>query len=82
MATQSNKANKAKTVKTAPMPPAKAPAPAKPAKAAPAGASYQPTQEEIQTRAFEIYVAEGCREGSDLENWLRAEQELRARGSR
>jgi hypothetical protein len=82
MATQSNKPNKAKIVKAAPPPPAKAPAPAQPAKAAPAAASYRPTQEEIQTRAFEIYVAEGCREGCDLENWIRAEKELRARGPR
>ena len=82
MATQSNRTNKASTLKAPPAPPAKAPAPAKPAKAAVRAASYQPTQEEIQTRAFEIYVAEGCREGSDLENWLRAEQELRFQGSR
>ncbi len=66
--------------------PAPAPAPAaKPAKAfaapqaAKARSSYEPTQEEIQTRAFEIYVSEGCKEGNDLEYWLRAEQELRAR---
>jgi hypothetical protein len=82
MATQSTKTNKAKTVKAPPAPPAKATAPAKPAKAAVPAASYQPTQEEIQTRAFEIYLAEGCREGSDLDNWIRAEQELRARGPR
>jgi hypothetical protein len=40
---------------------------------------YEPTQEEVQTRAFEIFVSEGCKEGSDLENWLRAEKELRSR---
>ncbi len=82
MATQSNK-SKGKTEKAAPTPAAKAP-PAKPvAKPAPAATkAYEPTTEEIQTRAFEIYVSEGCKEGSDLENWLRAEKELRARGSR
>jgi 3-oxoacyl-ACP reductase-like protein len=90
-----NKSSKPKNEKAAPAPVAKAPAPvakapapaakapAPAAKAAPAaGKPYTPTQEEIQTRAFEIYVSEGCKEGSDLENWLRAEKDLRARGSR
>jgi hypothetical protein len=84
MATQSNK-SKGKTEKATPIPAAKAPPPpAKPVtKPAPAATkAYEPTPEEIQTRAFEIYVSEGCKEGSDLENWLRAEKELRARGSR
>jgi hypothetical protein len=75
MATQSNKSNKAKAEKAAPAKSAKTPTPAKPFKAA----SYEPTPEEIQIRAFEIYVSEGCKEGSDLENWLRAEKELRAK---
>jgi hypothetical protein len=59
-----------------------APAPAK-ASVAPAPtkarASREPSPEEIQTRAFEIYLSEGCKEGNDLENWLRAEKELRSR---
>lgn len=81
MAIQSNnKSNKQKSTKPAP-----APAPAVKA-AAPAGKpgkrGYEPTQEEIATRAFEIYVSEGCREGSDLENWLRAEGELRSQAAR
>jgi hypothetical protein len=57
-----------------------APPPAKASGAPQAGkarARYEPTQEEIQTRAFEIYVSEGCKEGNDLEYWLRAEQDLR-----
>jgi hypothetical protein len=57
-----------------------APPPAKASAAPQAGkarAPYEPTQEEIQTRAFEIYVSEGCKEGNDLEYWVRAEQELR-----
>ncbi len=83
MATQTNnKSNKPKTAtKPAAAPAAKPAAPA-PVKAAPAPAkaakAYQPTPEEIQVRAFEIYVSEGCREGNDLENWLRAERELRS----
>ena len=84
----SNKSSKAKTEKAVPAPVAKAPAPVAKApvpvaKAAPAvGKPYVPTPEEIQTRAFEIYVSEGCKEGSDLENWLRAEKELLARRTR
>jgi hypothetical protein len=76
---KSSKSNKAApapapVAKPAVKPPVKAsvaPAPAK------ARAPYEPTQEEIQTRAFEIYLSEGCKEGNDLEYWLRAEQELR-----
>jgi len=54
-------------------PAAKASVPAK------ARAPYEPTQEEIQTRAFEIYLSEGCKEGNDLEYWLRAEQDMRSK---
>jgi hypothetical protein len=97
MAIQSNnKSNKAKNDKPAPAavkapapaakavaaPPPKAPAPSpKPAATKPR-APYEPTQEEIQTRAFEIYVSEGCKERNDLEYWLRAEKELRSQGQR
>jgi hypothetical protein len=80
MATQSNnKWNKPKTGKPVPAPVVK-PAAAAPAKAAPAkaGKASEPTQQEIEVRAFEIFVSEGCREGTDLENWLRAERELRS----
>jgi hypothetical protein len=61
--------------------PAKAVAPA-PAKAAtpaptPAKAPYQPTQEEIAARAYEIYEREG---GNEQDNWYRAESELLTRG--
>jgi hypothetical protein len=70
-----------KNSKPAPAPVVKAAAKpvAKPAKAK---GSYEPTQEEIGVRAFEIYVSEGCQDGKDLENWLRAEQELRSQGPR
>lgn len=44
-----------------------------------ARAPYKPSQEEIAARAFEIFQREG---GTDLENWLRAERELLARGPR
>jgi len=79
MAAQSN--NKSAKTTKAPAPAAKSvPAAVKASPAnqpAKAKASYEPTQEEIQTRAFEIYLSEGCKEGNDLEYWLRAEKELR-----
>lgn len=53
------------------------PAPVSAAKSAKATVRGEPTQEEIGARAFEIYVSEGCQDGKDLENWLRAEEELR-----
>jgi hypothetical protein len=63
----------------APAPAKAAPAPVKPAAPAPgkAKAPYQPTQDEIAARAYEIYEREG---GNDHDNWLRAERELIARG--
>jgi hypothetical protein len=86
MAIQSNnKSGKSNNAKAAPVPAAKAvppPAPAPAAKVAPkpvkAPGRRQPTQDEIGVRAFEIFVSEGCQEGHDLENWLRAEKELRS----
>jgi len=79
----SAKAAPAPAVKAAPVPAVKAAVPApKPApKPVKAPTRRVPSQEEIQTRAFEIFVSEGCQEGSDLENWLRAEKELRLQGS-
>lgn len=32
----------------------------------------------VAQRAYEIWTAEGCPEGRDLENWLQAEQEMSA----
>ncbi len=78
MATKINPKASSVPSKSAP----KAAAPAAPVKvAAPAPtkakAPYQPTQDEIAARAYEIYEREG---GNDQENWLRAERELIARG--
>lgn len=39
--------------------------------------SLQPTLEEIQQRAHEIFRARGGTPGKELEDWLRAEQQLR-----
>jgi len=38
----------------------------------------QVTDEEIQARAYEIYVESGY-QGSELENWIKAEKELTGR---
>lgn len=40
-----------------------------------------PTHDEIAAHAYQIYLREGCQEGRDLDNWLRAETELRARAT-
>jgi DUF2934 family protein len=36
-----------------------------------------PGNDEIARRAFELYCARGCEDGHDIEDWLRAERELR-----
>jgi hypothetical protein len=35
-----------------------------------------PTQEEIELRAYEIYLKRGGENGRELEDWLTAEKEL------
>ena len=35
-----------------------------------------PTHEEIELRAYQIYLARGGAEGNDVEDWLQAEREL------
>jgi len=39
-------------------------------------AERYPTHEEIELRAYEIYLERGGAPGNDLENWLQAESEL------
>ena len=39
---------------------------------------YQPTFEQIQVRAYEIYIQRGRTDGFDLDDWLQAENELKA----
>ena len=38
-----------------------------------------PSHEEIRQRAYEIHCERGCAHGQDLEDWLQAERELRAK---
>ena len=35
-----------------------------------------PISEQIELRAYELYLKRGCEDGSDLEDWLAAEREL------
>ncbi|MFZ0580308.1 MAG: DUF2934 domain-containing protein [Candidatus Acidiferrales bacterium] len=37
-----------------------------------------PTQEEIELRAYEIYLKRGGKNGGELDDWLAAEKELTA----
>lgn len=41
----------------------------------------EPSREEIERRAYELYLARGCGEGHAEEDWLQAERELRVRRS-
>jgi len=42
-----------------------------------AGAVREPSFQEVSRRAFEIWEQNGRAPGQDLENWLKAESELR-----
>jgi hypothetical protein len=42
-----------------------------------ASASRGPSQEEIERRAYEIFLERGCTDGHAEEDWLQAEYELR-----
>jgi len=41
---------------------------------------YEPTFEQIQMRAYEIYIQRGRQDGLDLEDWFQAEKELKTSG--
>ena len=43
-----------------------------------AGESPQPTEDEIRTRAYEIYCERNGGPGSEVDDWLKAEAELKA----
>ena len=42
----------------------------------------EPVVEQIRCRAYELYQARGCKDGHDLEDWLRAEDEITRRSER
>jgi hypothetical protein len=40
-------------------------------------ATGEPTREQIERRAYELYLARGAADGQDIEDWLHAERDLR-----
>ena len=36
-----------------------------------------PSKEQIEKRAYELYLAHGCQPGKELDDWLAAEMELK-----
>ena len=44
----------------------------------PADTEKLPLEERIQLRAYELYVQRGNESGSEMEDWLRAEEEILA----
>ncbi len=47
------------------------------AKTAAASAAQVPLEERIQMRAYELYVLRGNESGSEADDWLQAEEEVR-----
>lgn len=47
-------------------------------KTAPKAKTSKPTSDEIKARAYEIYVESGFK-GTEMENWLKAEKELKGK---
>lgn len=47
-----------------------------PARSEPQTTEGHPTREEIELRAYEIYLERGGAHGQDVEDWLQAEREL------
>ena len=43
---------------------------------------HEPTEDDIRRRAHERYLERGGGHGTDFEDWIRAEEELKSRGSR
>jgi hypothetical protein len=42
-----------------------------------AARNYEPDHDQIRRRAYEIYLEDGSLPGRELDDWLRAERELR-----
>jgi hypothetical protein len=42
---------------------------------APDSLALTPADEQIRTRAYELYCERGCQDGDDMGDWLRAERE-------
>jgi hypothetical protein len=39
--------------------------------------NHRPTHDQIKLRAYQIYLERGARPGNELDDWLRAERELK-----
>jgi len=39
------------------------------------------THSDVARRAYDLYLARGCAHGHDVDDWLQAERELRARST-
>jgi len=48
----------------------------------PESAEARPTREEIEACAYQIYVESGKVQGRELDNWLKAERDLREKYSK
>jgi hypothetical protein len=48
-----------------------------PARAKEASIETLPLEERIQRRAYELYVQRGNQSGSEMDDWLQAEEEIR-----
>lgn len=46
-------------------------------KAAATAAAQLPLEERVQRRAYELYVLRGNESGSEMDDWLQAEDEIR-----
>ena len=49
-----------------------------PARAKEAPVEMLPLEERIRRRAYELYVLQGNQSGSELDDWLQAEEEIRS----
>lgn len=49
-----------------------------PDRASSTNTKMEPTREEIASRAYELFLARGCQDCGDVEDWLQAERELRS----
>lgn len=47
-----------------------------------AAVSIEPSHEEIQARAYQLYLQRGSESGNELGDWLQAESELRSEALR
>jgi Protein of unknown function (DUF2934) len=54
----------------------------KPSASQPQTSEGRPTHDEIELRAYQLYVERGGGDGNDVEDWLQAERELVAKHER